>query len=725
MSRYSNYGQLDSPIAEEADTFFLTMNNRLRPDQLQPGQVAMSINGRMDVDGSWQPRKGISSFGPLLTSSSAALVLPFYVYASKTISSATRATTTVTVTTSTDHGFTDQTQVGISDVTGVVDPTGNRLITVTGLDTFTFEIPGAAGSETYTLGGSAAAGSPYITDSINGAFGSCRFSDPRNSDSDYVLIATNNEVKAINLSTAAVTSITYPAGDELTVPCEMVQVFDKVYLFREGVTTLVWNGVLTGSPAFAKVANGNYTQPLVLTTANNAACTAGVVTITNTHNLAVGDTVTIMDEGSTGLVRFDKYQVATVTGTTSFTFYASVDNFTATSVVLGVRQSNGRGFTHMPAPAWGIPHQRRLIVPFAYTTTGTSGSEVITARNVSDEILFSDILDADTYDLLQDNFRVTAGIADYLQTVHPFADDAAGAFDRNSLHLITGLSGDLTDLAIREIAREMGLVARKSVVTLGNSVFFLSDNGVYSAEFGDLYNLRGAQKPLSDEIDPIIKRINSAYAYRAVGIVHDNRYYLAVPLDGSTVNNYILVYNVLNKGWESLDKVSQLGWDVANFILGSPTGVNKLYAVNSYGGLHIMEDRVDDSDVIRTYPGVDSTTFALESSVTTRAVTFGTTGRKAFKSYELHVESSESNESNATIAATSENLDEDISLSTIYDLNDGANLAVGEDASLRGRIGGIRSYGLQLIFTPTQGRPKLRMTRISGQESFRANTKAV
>jgi hypothetical protein len=179
------------------------------------------------------------------------------------------------------------------------------------------------------LGGSAAAGSPYITDSINGAFGSCRFSDPRNSDSDYVLIATNNEVKAINLLTAAVTSITYPAGDELTVPCEMVQVFDKVYLFREGVTTLAWNGVLTGSPAFAKVANGNYTQPLVLTTANNAACTAGVVTITNTHNLAVGDTVTIMDEGSTGLVRFDKYQVATVTGTTSFTFYASVDNFTA------------------------------------------------------------------------------------------------------------------------------------------------------------------------------------------------------------------------------------------------------------------------------------------------------------------------------------------------------------------------------------------------------------
>ena len=725
MSRYSTYGQMDSPIVEEVDTFFQTMNNRLRPDQLQPGQVAMSVNGRMDVDGSWQPRKGVTSFGPLLSSSSAALTLPWYLYASKTISSATRSTTTVTITTSTNHGYTTSTQVSISGVSGTVDPTGNHTITVTGLNTFTYQIAGATGSETYTLGGSPLAGAPILSSSVNATYGSCRFSDPRNSDSDYILIATNTEVKAVNQATEAVTTISYPTGTTVSTPCELLQVFDKVYLFRKGVTTLVWDGVLTGSPAFAKTANGNYTQPLVLTTANNAACTAGVVTITNTHNLAVGDVVTIMDEGTTGLTRFDKYTVASISTTVSFTFYASVDDFTATSVVLGVRQSNGRGFTHMPAPEWGVAHQRRLIVPFAYTTSGSSGSETITARNVSDEILFSDILDADTYDLLQDNFRVTAGIADHIQTVHPFTDDAAIAFNRNSLHLITGLSGDLTDLAIKEITREVGLVARKSVATIGNSVFFLSDNGIYSAEFGDLYNLRGAGLPLSDAIDPLVKRINTAYAYRAVGVFHNNRYYLAVPLDSSVTNNAILVYNVLNKGWESIDQINQNGWDVSNFIVGSPTGVNKLFAINSYGGIHVIEGRVDDSDVIRTYPGIDSTTYAIAPYVTTRSFTFGSSGRKAYKNYEIHVESSDSNASNATITATGENLDDDLTLSTIYDLNDSSNLDVSEDVSLRGRIGGTRSYGLQLTFTPTQGRPKLRMVRVSGQESFRANTKAI
>ena len=63
MPRNDRPGSLDAVYAEEADTYFLTMNGRLRPSQLQPGQVAMSINGRMGLDGAWQPRKGVDAFG--------------------------------------------------------------------------------------------------------------------------------------------------------------------------------------------------------------------------------------------------------------------------------------------------------------------------------------------------------------------------------------------------------------------------------------------------------------------------------------------------------------------------------------------------------------------------------------------------------------------------------------------------------------------------------------
>jgi hypothetical protein len=504
----------------------------------------------------------------------------------------------------------------------------------------------------------------------------------------------------------------------------MVQAFDKVYIFRSGATSLEWNGVLTGSPAFVKVANGDYTQPLVLTSSNNAACTGGVVTITDTHNLAVGDKVQIMDEGTTDLVRFDEYTVASISTTVSFTFYASVDDFTATSVVLGFRQSNGRGYTHMPAPAWGSYHQRRFIVPFTHTTSGSSGSETVAARNIQDEILISDIADPDTYDILQNNFRITAGVADHLVAVHPFADDNAIAFNRNSLHLISGLSGSLADLSIKEITREVGLVARKSVVTIGNAVYFLSDNGVYSAEFGDLYNLRGAGKPLSDAINPIIKRINGAYASRAVGAFYDNRYWLAVPIDNSTTNNAILVYNVLNGGWESMDTVNTSGWDVANLVTANPDGLDRLYAISGYGGIHEVDAREDDSDVVFTYPGIAPVTTRPESYVTTRQYIMGSSARKRFKEFELHVESTDTNTSNATISAETENMDSTVTLGTVAALNEGASVPVSEDASLRGRIGGVRGYGLQFTFTPTVGRPKLRMVKLSADEAQRSNTAA-
>lgn len=713
---------LDTPYLDETDSFFFKMNGRLRPDQLKPGELAMSINGRMDVDGAWQPRKGINVFGSVISTGGNALIIPFYLYANKVISSATRATTTVTITTSTSHGFTTGTQVGIYGISGTVDPTGNQTITSTGTDTFTYQIAGATGSETYALGGTPRAGAPLIS-VINTAYGSCRYSDPKDSNTEYIVIAAYASALAINLTTGAASTIAYPTGITISAEVNLLQAFDKVFLFRQGATAISWDGVFSGTPAFVKVSNGNYTQPLVLTASNNATCAAGVVTITNTHNLAVGQTVVIMDAGTTGLTKGDTYQVATISTTVSFTFYASVDDFSATSVVLGAQQSNGRGFTHMPAPAWGVYHQRRLIVPFAYTTTGSSGSETVTARNVTDELIFSDVLDSNTYDILQNQFRVTGGIADYLQTIHPFTNDAAIGFNRSSLHLITGLSGPLDDMEIQTITNEAGLVARKSVVTIGNSVFFLSDNGVYAANFGDLYNLRGAGLPLSDPINPIIQRITAAYAYRAVGIFHDNRYYLAVPIDGSSLNNAILVYNVLNEGWESLDVIEQEGWDISNLVVGSPLGINQLFAVNRFGGVHIIDNRVDDVDNIYLRPGAAEVSYFIEASATTRMYSFNSPERKRFNSIELHVESSPTNASDGEINGIFENIDSDVAINTVSGIL-GAALAIGEDSSLRARIGNIRSYGGQIEFVPTAGRPKLRLVKLTAAPTFRALTQA-
>ena len=71
----------------------------------------------------------------------------------------------------------------------------------------------------------------------------------------------------------------------------------------------------------------------------------------------------------------------------------------------------------------------------------------------------------------------------------------------------------------------------------------------------------------------------------------------------------------------------------------------------------------------------------------------------------------------------SENVDNEFELGTVAGIL-GSVLAVGEDASLRGRIGNIRAYGMQLRYTPTAGRPKLRLVKLTASPTFRALTQA-
>ena len=714
MPRYSRYGYLDNALVEEGDTGFFRLNSRLRPDQLKQGELASSINGRMGIDGAWQPRRGVDQFGPVISSNAEALTLPFYLYADYSSTGIARASDKITMTLDIADAanYTTGTLAYISGITGITpDPNGNRVITKESSTEISITVTGLSG----TVAGTATIGAPILDDdAINVVYGSCLFSDPSTENTEYIILATYNKAVWVKISDGSTGNIAYPSGVTLSANCDMLQVFNFVGIFRDGLTAMQWNGSFVGTPAFTLVANGAFTQPVVYTAAGNTACTQGVVTVTDTHALSVGDTVQIFDKGSSPLTNGDRYQVATISTTVSFTFFANVDDFTATAVVLGSRQSVGLGFTHMPCPPWAIYHQRRLWMPFQYISSGTSGSPTITDRNIRDEIIASDILDADTYDQIENQFRIASGGADYVVALQPFAEDNLLVLMRNSIHLITGISGDLEDTVVKEITREVGCIARKSVVQVGNQVFFLSDNGVYSVDFGDLYNLRGSSLPISEAIDPLIQRINPDYAENSVATYNDNRYYISIPLDASTTNNAILVFNFLNQGWESLDTIDQDGWNINNIIRAGSGGPNKLYAINSFGGIHILNERVDDVDNIVLTPGGTTASYYIESELTTRQYTQGVMDRKRFNSYELQAESSTTNASDANLTLETENPDSIKILDSISTVI-GEVLPVAEDVSIRARLGNVRGYGAQLTITPTQGRPKIRTLKLISQ----------
>jgi hypothetical protein len=272
-------------------------------------------------------------------------------------------------------------------------------------------------------------------------------------------------------------------------------------------------------------------------------------------------------------------------------------------IEVGGRFSVGGGFMHQPGAPWATYFQRRLFVPFYYDQSGTFSAPVYTSRKISDEIAVSDLLDTTTFDQIENQFRITGGTADYVVAMHGFYEDALVVFNRNSIHLVAKTQGSLSDTVVKELTGEVGCLARKTVVMQANNMLFLADEGIYGLTFLNDYNLRGTEEPLSKNIQPYIDRINKNLAGNSVAVYFNNRYYIAVPLDSvsggndARGNNAVLIYNFLNKGWESLDTYGDSRFLIKNFITASAGVRNNLYAVSSNGGLHQID--ASDSSVDR------------------------------------------------------------------------------------------------------------------------------
>jgi len=713
MARYSRYGTADDPLIEELEIGFSGFNDRLRPDQLPRGILSDSQNGRMGINGEWQVRKGIDLVAAPFVSGD--FTVPFYVYANFTVSTGNiaRADTTLTFTAS-SHGLTNSTLVSLAGLgTAGVDPNGNHIVTVTDANTFTVTIAGLTGKPS----GTATIGAPKIAEAANvQIYGSTEWSDPSASSDFYVICAGNSKAIAVKLIDGSTTDIAYPTGVTITSSVDMIQAFKEVFIFRDGAIALEWDGDLTGTPAFSLVGNGDYTQPAKLD-ATGFTIVNGLATVTVSNTLAVGDTVVLTTVGGSSLAEASEYIVAT-RSSSAFTFYvdhADVSNQTDTEWTKKV--SSGLGFIYSPAPPFGIYHQRRLVLPFDYVTSGSSGSATITNRGIRDEVIFSDILDTDTYDQIYGSFRLNAGTSDFIVGFLSFTEDQLLVFNRNSIHLITN-SSNLSNAESRLITNEVGCLARNTINKVGNQVMFLSDNGMYSLDFQDLYNLRGNDMPFSANIEKTIKRINKDVISNSLGIYFDNKYYLAVPLDNSVNNNGLIIYNFLNKQWESMDSVDNDDWEIHNLIIAGVAPQRGVYAVNQQGGVHKLESREDDVDVVITKVGTAQKSITIRGSATTRMFTAQNIDRKKWNNWDLHVESSETNASDANLSAITENLDDTISLNKLSDYLNGT-LAASEDVSIRGRFGNKRSYGLQFKIDTIQGRPKLRGLKTAGAVAFR------
>ena len=566
MSRYRSYGKLDDPFVTEGDTFFLRMNARLRPNQLKPGEVALSKNGRMNDDGTWQPRKGLSTLFGSITSGADAIRLPYV------IQSASRSSGVVTIVLddTPSLSFIPGENITVADVDASID--GTHSLASVNFTTKTLTFSNAGTDTTFTVQDASvgntsvcSAGNSIATtlnftindDGVNAVYGSAVYSDASSNNDDYIFSATNNVAVIIRLKDSALFKCRYEAGGEtVDGPVGMTQGFDKMFIFRSRKTTLsaspalnsigissasqsgqtitvntsTNHGRVTGDfvtltnlgnwtvnpndcyqitrisdtqftvtmassqtatfnvsgaqveyfEDFTRVDRGTYTAPQYLTD-TTATASSGVVTMdVVNHGLEIGNEITIRD----GATPFDLFvnQKAIVTSTPTadqFTFNLGVEDVSLGASLTASRQlAIGKGFIHMPAAPWGQFHQRRLWVPYWFTSDVSP-----TDRNNRDEIVASDILDSDTYDRIGNQFRISAGKSDFLVGIQPFTQDTLAIFNRKSIHLMTGVSGSLADVKTNVVTTEIGASARKSIVQVANQILFLSDQGIYAVEF--------------------------------------------------------------------------------------------------------------------------------------------------------------------------------------------------------------------------------------------------
>lgn len=291
---------------------------------------------------------------------------------------------------------------------------------------------------------------------------------------------------------------------------------------------------------------------------------------------------------------------------------------------------------------------------------GKYHSEANLNRN-RDTVCVSNYLDHQHWDIL-DAFTFNNGGNDQVVAIAPWTLNEFTVFMRHSIFYVnTGVgryaTGDAlsSDCFIKTLVTDIGCIAKRSVVQANGGIIFLSDNGVYAmnpTQVGSNESMRlltNAQ-PISAPIDDVIQRINRTYAYRSVGCYWGNRYYLAVPLDGSEQNNAVLIYNFILNAWESVDTYPE-GIDVFNFVIAKKDDQRRLFLIDSDQGIFLTEELnwdefgnqtgkpiVDyfnlDGEDARLEPSA-FTPNRIQSSLTTRRFVFGTFADKRFSSTEI------------------------------------------------------------------------------------------
>ena len=647
---------LESPVQRDGDRGFIGFASRMNPLTLPDGMLQDSVNMRLDR-GVAQTRKGAKRLASDISVSGTPLTIPF-----------------------------------------ILEPAPNEKIVRAVYDGGIFTsammlLPEEnIGTEAVLLAGPDSVFT-YITDSaldINsaGAAGVLAVSAI-----DNLVTDTNDELLVV----AVPPEIGLPTPpDEIIAPTDkvsMLQAHDRMYLFREADRNQAgWGTNFTSSEGI------------------EVSGTVATVYVDG-HGYEAGARVRI-ENGAAAAFAGHEYNIASVIDADRFTIEVPAGTANEAGANTQVRRvkpplywdgNPSNDFVRAPAgvPAEGPTYKKMRSVPYAVYINNR-----LILPDGRQGVMISDVLNPDLYDPFFQSLRVGRGGSDFIVGIHAWVDGSVLIFCRKSIWLATlnqtydATNGDSLVARLDVLTDEIGCSARRTIVTAGNFVYFLSDSGVYRLDARLDLKLRGDTKPLSDPIADKLQTLNTDLVADAVAVYQDNRYYLAVPLANATdTNNAVFIYSQLNEQWETKDIY---GFGVNNFLVGNVAGERRIMITNRAGYLMLLNQREDGDDSPDTEVNVIS---PVPASIRTRRYDFGDMHSKRFVRTIADVVIS----SGASLTTKLKTINPDVEDFTIGTLT---NAASGpEDYNAKSPIR-YKAHAAEIVYETNTGRAEIRSASI-------------
>jgi len=219
------------------------------------------------------------------------------------------------------------------------------------------------------------------------------------------------------------------------------------------------------------------------------------------------------------------------------------------------------------------------------------------------------------------SFRVGAGDGDPVTAICPMQGSMLAVFKANSVWLVNAdPTAEPTNFSastvVDSVGFSVGCVGKWAATGFQNDVFFMAQDGVRTIQrMQSAVGQWQLTSPISQPVQQYINRINPAYWQSIAATTYKEFVLFAVPLDSSTVNNAVLVYNTRLAKWLGC----WTGWTPTRFASPRFGGVVQLAFGDSIGHGNLWTDAADTSNPATYLDNGQN----IPSTIWTRSFQFG------------------------------------------------------------------------------------------------------